>query len=255
MEENKRINEKDFLESGSRTQVGEKINGLIKDIAAHMEGKSTEEVIAEIMEAMQNVPMERDGRANTKFKRSAEEIATDGFRNGCCDSSTLFVTMCRALAIPAMQIITAKIPALKRGDFSRGHFFSACYIKESNSWKWLDSDKQIKNKRKVHLHDLDESSSVIDNDYYIFALAKDYADLDFDGLKIDSIESMNKVHRKVYEQLSENDEKKPFARRTLRTIAPSKVFRNAVSKTTRSEVESSREENDIIQPDIDNEIS
>ena len=184
-----------YLEGGSRTKVGENVQKL----ASLISGNSSEETISQIMYIMNaKIPMQRNDRNSKKFKRTAEEIIQDRERNGCCDSSTLFVSLCRAKGIPAVQIITLHIPSAKKKDFSQGHFFSGCYLKEKGEWVWLDSDKKIQNMNEVRLHKLDPSTNIIDKNYYIFSYEKDYSDFEIDGVHIDSIHNMNEIHRKIY---------------------------------------------------------
>lgn len=189
-----------YLKSGDRTQIGENVLKL----ASIIDGENSEEIIKKIMYIMNaKVLMKRDSKSPQKFKRSAEQILQDKLRNGCCDSSTLFVTLCRAKGIPAVQIITANMTALKNGDFSTGHFFSGCYIKEKEYWVWLNSDREVTDMSQVTLHRFNPNAEFLDKEDYIFACELDYSDFKIDGIRLNSTENANKIHRKIYEKYLE----------------------------------------------------
>lgn len=187
-----------FLTSGEKTQSG--IN--VKKLASCIEADDTKETIKQIMYIMAHkIPLVSNSQSNEKFKRSAEQIIINRNRNGCCDSSTLFVSLCREKGIPAVQIITAKMSALRKGDFSRGHFFSGYFIKESNNWEIIDSNVDKKDLNKgFKIFDYDPNSEFISEDYYIFAHVRDFSDFEINGIKIDSIKAMNKIHRIIYDE-------------------------------------------------------
>lgn len=186
-----------YLESGNKTQAGENV----ELIASLIKGNSSEEIINQIMYIINSkIPMKRDNRNLKKFRRTAEEIIQDRSRNGCCDSSTLFVSLCRAKEIPAVQIISLHIPSAKKNDFSRGHFFSGCYLKEKEEWVWIDSDKEIENIKEVVLHKWDTKSNIIDKNYYVFACERDYSEFEIDGIHINSIYNMNEIQKKIFER-------------------------------------------------------
>ncbi len=191
-----------YLTSGEKTIINENVEKLASCIHA----KSSTDTIREIMYLMnKRIPMNRNHSDSAKFKRSAEEIISDKSRNGCCDSCTLFTALCRAKGIPTMQVITADMRALKKGDYSRGHFFSACFLKESNEWVWVDSDKDIQDMSEVQLHRFNPYDEFIDKNYLIFAKTRDYSDFKLSGCRIDSISSMNKIHKMVYEDYLERN--------------------------------------------------
>ena len=91
-----------YLNSGEKTKIGQNV----KKLSEQVNGEHTSDIINSIMYVMiKNVDFDINSENNCcdskKFKRTAEEIIADGYRNGCCDSSTLFVTLCRAKGIPA----------------------------------------------------------------------------------------------------------------------------------------------------------
>ena len=193
-----------YLSGGPKTTVGENIKKLAKQINE----KNTKDTIESIVKLMDiSVPMHRNHKSIKKFKRSAEEIIQDGSRTGCCDSSTLFVSLCRAKGIPAVQIITLNEQALKDGNYLNGHFFAGCYIKEENLWKWLnpDTNETTLNKdgtwrveKKLQLHTFNPNSAYLHPNYLILAIIRDYSEYEFNGIKIDSIENIGKIHKAIY---------------------------------------------------------
>ena len=200
-----------YLKSGARTEIGPNVRKL----AELIHGKNTGEIVNSIMSVMVDnikcdTSTEEKTHANSKdpkkFKRSAEEIITDNYRNGCCDSSTLFVALARAKGIPAAQIITANMADIvKDNDFGSGHFFSAYYNKEKNKWIVIDSHKTDKNldENKVchglHKCELLPNMKFLMQKYYIFACTRDYSEFCLNGTKIDSIKNIHKIHKYVYQ--------------------------------------------------------
>lgn len=77
--------------------------------------------------------------------------------------------MIRAKGIPAVQIITANVNALNQGDFTKGHFFSGCFFRETNEWFFIDSNKSSADlKNVVRLYSFDPNSKfILDNKYYV----------------------------------------------------------------------------------------
>ena len=200
-----------YLICGEKTKIGQNV----KKLAEQVNGEHTSDIINNIMCVMiKNVDFDINNKNNcrdsNKFKRTAEEIIADGYRNGCCDSSTLFVALCRAKGIPAAQIITANIKAIEtKHDYGVGHFYSAYYNKERNDWVVIDSHK-IKNDidkngicHGLKKRELLPNMQFIGDTDFIFACVRDYSEFSIRNLKIDSIESMNEIHRCVYQYYSE----------------------------------------------------
>ncbi len=202
-----------YLISGGKTKIGKNI----KKLAEQVNGENTSDIINNIMYVIiKNVEFdnnfENNCRDQNKFKRTAEEIIEDGYRNGCCDSSTLFVALCRAKGIPAAQIITANIGAIEtRQDYGAGHFYSAYYNKEKNTWVVIDSHKNQTDIDEngicqgLHKRELLPGMQFIRNKDYIFACVRDYSEFRIKKLKIDSIENVHKIHRCVYQYYLEKN--------------------------------------------------
>lgn len=214
-----------YLTSGDKTQIGENVKKKVEQASNNSEGKSTEEIVKDIMISVRETCMKRNSKDNKKFKRSAEEILEDGYRNGCCDSSTLFVTLCRACGIPAAQIVTVHLNSVLNNDFGRGHFYSAFFNKESNSWFFVNSDVDQTREFKFRSRKFDESLKTLDQDYYIFGIFRDYSEFDIDGLKIDSTRSMNQIHKMVYENLLKNG----FLDDRKKSLSPENIYERTKS--------------------------
>ena len=198
-----------FLTSGDRTELGPTVTKIARFIPDVSPEHSTKDVVKSIMYAYAKyIPMRRGIHPERKFKRSAEEIISQGYRDGCCDSSTLFVALCRAKGIPACQVITAKVSAMNDGRFSVGHFFSGFYSSEEDKWYVIDTNKtpqEILNPR-FPFHDFNDEGDFFDRDYLVFAVARDYSDYSIrdpeTGItyQIDSSRSMREIHRLAYKR-------------------------------------------------------
>ncbi len=189
-----------YLTHGKMTEIGPEIKRLADSI--EIQG-STEETVKQIMRIMaDNVSLDTRFDLQNKFRRPAEKIVKDKKRNGCCDSSTLFVTLCRAKGIPAVQIITADMTSMKNGNFREGHFFSGYYSREENDWFFIDSNKtkEYLAENSLRIRRFNPSSKFIDGHFYIFACEKDYSEYDNQSIKIDCKENMFQIHRMVYEE-------------------------------------------------------
>lgn len=120
-----------------------------------------------------------------------------------------------------MQIITLRkedaLRSLKDGSaVCSGHFWVGCYAKNKageNEWMLFNSDSNHPYKMEWDLEDRNI------RDFYAFAYVNDYRDVELvrDGklgiLKIDSIDSMNRIQtavaKKCYKDFSKEDIKKP----------------------------------------------
>lgn len=210
-----------YLGSGEKTIIDQNV----KTLSEQVNGNSTDDIINSIMcVIVKNVKFDNTDEKNSndikKFKRSASDIIADGYRNGCCDSSTLFVTLCRAKGIPAAQIITADIGAIEsKHDYGVGHFYSAYYNKEKNDWVVIDSHRKQSDIDKNGLcqrlckQKLLPDMKFVRNKDFIFACVRDYSDFSIGNLKIDSIKNMHKIHQCVFQlykdkAISKNGEEK-----------------------------------------------
>lgn len=188
-------NLKKYLESGKMTNHLE-LN--IQKIAQKISGETTEEIVRNIVLYMNdienNVQMKRLDKDEKKFKRTASQIVEDGYRNGCCDSSTLFTAIARAKGIPTMQIVSFDKEKVKDG-----HFFAGVFSKEKRSWYLIDSDSDEQKVGKEKFYQkLDLKDRNLDNKYYAYAYVNDFREIELNNMKIDSIENIGKIQRNIY---------------------------------------------------------
>ncbi len=199
-----------YLQSGERTKVTDEI----KEISEKINGKTDGIVIRNILVWMhQNTSRLQNGSDTRKFKRTATEILKSRERTGCCDSSTLFTALARSKNIPSMQIITLNKEwgrKIDRGEKVgiQGHYFVACYLRNTigqYEWVLIDSDRNVQDMRDVRLSKLNMENRNIDRNYYAFVYVRDYSDVIYNGIKIDSIENMAKIQITAYKQCDRND--------------------------------------------------
>lgn len=187
-----------YLKFGSRTVLGEEYLEIVKDCIGKTDGLTIRNLLVYMHN---NTSKAKDSNSDSrKFKRTAEEILSSGEVTGCCDNSTLFVTLARCAGIPAMQVITFDKEKAKNGY---GHYFSACYLKDSNGnyqWMIVDSARKVRYPQDVVIKRLDLDNRNITTNYYAFAYALDYSELG-----IDSIQAMNKIQSKAFDESDKND--------------------------------------------------
>ena len=208
----------EYLRQGKMTEFDMDILRFASKIKSKENDKNT---IIELINLMNKETKRlKDTRDQRKFKRTASEILVSGERTGCCDSATLFTAMARSQGIPTMQIITmqekAALEALENGSaVCWGHFWVGCYAKNNageNEWMLFDSDSEHPHRMKWDLEDRNI------RDFYAFAYVNDYRDVELVRddklgiLKIDSIDSMNRIQtevaKKCYKDLSKEAIKK-----------------------------------------------
>lgn len=193
-----------YLKSGDRTEVTEEIKKCAEKIDGQTDGMIIRNIMLWINE---NTTRIHNGSDTRKFKRSADAIMLSGERTGCCDSSTLFTALARSKGIPTMQIITIDKDCNKNG-YTSGHFYVGCYLKDINGsarWVLIDSDKPVNDIRDVEINKLNLEDRNISKRRYAFAYTNDYSNIEIDGIKIDCIQNMTKIHKKVYEKLDKKD--------------------------------------------------
>lgn len=187
-----------YLESGNRTEVTDKIKKVTETINGRNDGMTVREILVWMN---QNTVRLRNLSDSRKFKRTADEILKSKERTGCCDSSTLFTALARSKGIPTMQVITLnkewgkRIAKGEAADLS-GHYFTACYLQDitgKSDWVLIDSDRSVQDVRDVRFYKLNKEDRNIDKNLYAFAYTRDYSDIEFNGMKIDSIKNMIKI--------------------------------------------------------------
>jgi len=199
-----------YLQSGDRTQITDEIKKVSQSISGHTDGMLVRNLLVWMHKNTIRLRNENDSR---KFKRTAKEILKSRERTGCCDSSTLFTALARSKGIPTMQIITLSKEwgiSIDRGEKigTSGHYFTACYLRDITGkadWVLIDSDRMVTDVRDVIFGRLDRENRNIGRNFYAFAYVRDYSDISFQGLKIDSIEDMAKIQKGAYKMCNKND--------------------------------------------------
>lgn len=189
-----------YLKFGKRTNFNENIFKIAKNINEITDGYIVRKILLWINQNTERQKNLKDGR---KFKRSATEILESGERTGCCDSSTLYTVIARAKGIPTMQII-----CINKDTSKGGHFYVASYLKDTNgkgNWILIDSDAPVKDIRDVRLTTLNLNNRNISNKRYAYAYTDDYSNVELNGIRMDSIENMNKLQEMVWNLLDKRD--------------------------------------------------
>ena len=193
-------NKSKYLKFGNRTNCNEKIIEIANSINEPIDGLTVRKILLWINQNTVRIHDEKDER---KFKRSSTEILESRERTGCCDSSTLFTSIARCKGIPTMQIVT-----INKDTGRDGHFYVASYLKDTEKigrWILIDTDAPIKDIRDVRLGTLDLDDRNISKRRYAYAYTEDYSNIELDGIRIDSIQNMNKLQNSVWGLLDKED--------------------------------------------------
>lgn len=193
-------NKNKYLQFGNRTDCSKEIIEIAQSINEPTDGLTVRKILLWINQNIERIHDEKDER---KFKRSSTEILESGERTGCCDSSTLFTSIARCKGIPTMQIVT-----INKDTGRDGHFYVASYLKGTEKigrWILIDTDVPIKDIRDVRLGTLDLDDRNISKRRYAYAYTEDYSNIELDGIRIDSIQNMNKLQNSVWGLLDKED--------------------------------------------------
>lgn len=193
-------NKSKYLQFGNRTDCSKEIIEIAQSINEPIDGLTVRKILLWINQNTVRIHDEKDER---KFKRSSTEILESGERTGCCDSSTLFTSIARCKGIPTMQIVT-----INKDTGRDGHFYVASYLKGTEKigrWILIDTDVPIKDIRDVRLGTLDLDDRNISKRRYAYAYTEDYSNIELDGIRIDSIQNMNKLQNIVWGLLDKED--------------------------------------------------
>ena len=193
-------NKNKYLQFGNRTDCSKEIIEIAQSINEPTDGLTVRKILLWINQNIERIHDEKDER---KFKRSSTEILESGERTGCCDSSTLFTSIARCKGIPTMQIVT-----INKDTGRDGHFYVASYLKGTEKigrWILIDTDVPIKDIRDVRLGTLDLDDRNISKRRYAYAYTEDYSNIELDGIRIDSIQNMNKLQNIVWGLLDKED--------------------------------------------------
>lgn len=190
-----------YLQFGKRTDCNEEIIKIAMNINEPSDGFTIRKIL---LWMNQNTVRLVDSKDRRKFKRSSTEILESGERTGCCDSSTLFTSIARAKGIPTMQII-----CINKDTGRDGHFYVASYLKNSGNnrrdWILIDSDTPVKDIRDVRLSYLDLNDRNISSRRYAYAYTDDYSNVELNGIKINSVENMNRMQDNVLNMIDKKD--------------------------------------------------
>ena len=193
-------NKSKYLQFGNRTDCSKEIIEIAQNINEPTDGLTVRKILLWINQNTVRIHDEKDER---KFKRSSTEILESRERTGCCDSSTLFTSIARCKGIPTMQIVT-----INKDTGRDGHFYVASYLKDTEKigrWILIDTDVPIKDIRDVRLGTLDLDDRNISKRRYAYAYTEDYSNIELDGIRIDSIQNMNKLQNIVWGLLDKED--------------------------------------------------
>ena len=193
-------NKNKYLQFGNRTDCSKEIIEIAQSINEPTDGLTVRKILLWINQNTVRIHDEKDER---KFKRSSTEILESRERTGCCDSSTLFTSIARCKGIPTMQIVT-----INKDTGRDGHFYVASYLKGTEKigrWILIDTDVPIKDIRDVRLGTLDLDDRNISKRRYAYAYTEDYSNIELDGIRIDSIQNMNKLQNIVWGLLDKED--------------------------------------------------
>jgi transglutaminase-like putative cysteine protease len=125
-----------YLQSGEQTII----TPIIKEIASSFIGDFDEKVQA-MFRYIKTLDRDETNKQEIFRKRTASQIAENGFITGCTDEGLVFITLARAAGIPAKYIETIKNEGLTDIKNNNGHVFVAVYSKEKG-WEIIDPEKE-----------------------------------------------------------------------------------------------------------------
>ena len=201
------FNIKKYLQAGSKTEISNYLYSVSKNINGSTDGNLARNILVWMNKNTKRLHIPDDSR---KFKRNATEILKSRERTGCCDSSTLFSALARCKGIPTMQIITFNKSWVKQINSNNtvGHFFVACYLKDKFGkfdWILIDSDQPAYDILDIHLYHFDKEDRNILSNFYAIAYVKNYRDLVYNKIRIDSTNNMAKIQRIAFLNCDKND--------------------------------------------------
>jgi hypothetical protein len=113
---------------------------LIRDIANAL---STEEnpllTLEKLLISVSALPHQKSEQQNLMLRRTAHQIAEDGFATGCGDKGTLFCALARSAGMAVKYIETIDIKWLEHGGEPYcGHVYVSVWNPKSSSWLLTD---------------------------------------------------------------------------------------------------------------------
>jgi len=193
-----------YLTSGEKTQI----TPLIQEVADRARGKTDLELAQNMLSVMCDVTDSTRGEGPygldyERFKKTADTILKNGKRTGSVDAVTLYASLLRARGIPAMQILTLHVPsAIDHLDwFTEGYMYSACFLKDEEgrgAWYTVNSGVSKLALSWTKFKPLNTEDRNIEPDLYAFAYTRDYSDINYKGVRINSEQRMKELQRLAY---------------------------------------------------------
>lgn len=127
----------EYLKDGSQTVCTEIIREKVKDI----KGGFTEKMNG-VLGIVSKLPVLTEGKNDLFRKRTAEQILQNEYITGCTDAALAFITLSRALGIPARYVETIDRTWLQDGGENiTGHVYVKVF--DGNEWKVIDPMKRV----------------------------------------------------------------------------------------------------------------
>lgn len=129
-----------YLKEGKQTRITPKILEIVN--SDEFEKENFEDKIKAIFSFIKKLKYNKEEKDKIFRKRSADEIISSGFVTGCTDEALVFITLARAMKIPAKYIETIDLKFLDKKEESEygGHVYSGVF-KEGDGWMVVDSTK------------------------------------------------------------------------------------------------------------------
>jgi len=145
-----------FLASGEQSAITDGMAVLVEhlkelDVAGKIKG------IFSILRKLKH----KKSDVKEKWARAADQIIVDGYTTGCSDVALVFVTLCRAVGLPAKIIDTADNDWIDKPNLNRlpGHAYAGFF--DGEQWVIVDPSERIsgvdieKDKRTITKEGLD----------------------------------------------------------------------------------------------------
>lgn len=127
----------EYLKSGEQTEITEQIEKLVSGIEGSFEDK-----IIKILEIVKSLKYRKDKQKEVFRKRTADQIISSGFIEGCTDEAVVFVALARATHIPAKYIEALNNEWLKSADMHHvsGHAYAGTF--DGEKWRIVDPSRK-----------------------------------------------------------------------------------------------------------------
>ena len=130
-----------YLKSGEQTIVTQNIEKIALSITST--SKSFDDKIKAICSFVKSLQTNKENKTDIFRKRTADEIISSKYVTGCTDEALVFITIARAMNIPAKYIETIDLDFLNKNETGnyKGHIYSGVY-KGGEGWKIVDQTKR-----------------------------------------------------------------------------------------------------------------